>query len=361
MNVMLLAAGRSTRLGSLGLTLPKPLVPICGYPAIRFGLHAAARAGATRAVVNVFHRGDLVQAALGDGRALGLPIDYSVEEELLGTGGGLARARPLFGPGPVLVMNAKVVADLDLAALFAAHDQEAVAREAVTREAVAREAVARDTVAGGVVATMLLRDDPEPERWGAIGVDASGRVVSILEARSPRPAEGAVTARMFTGVHLLAPALLDRLRPVFSDVIRDAYVPALLAGETIRAVTLGGYFAEHSTPARYLAGNLALLRDPGLLRDPPGPLVGVHPAARIASSARIVAPVRIEAGAIIESDATVGPEVVVGSGARVAAGARVRRAVIWPDATAGAGIDLADAIVAAAQTVEVEAEVGVGG
>jgi mannose-1-phosphate guanylyltransferase len=240
-------------------------------------------------------------------------------------------------------MNAKVVADLDLAALFATH---------------AREAAARDTVAGGAVATMLLRDDPEPERWGAIGVDASGRVVSILEARSPRPAEGAVTARMFTGVHLLAPALLDRLRPVFCDVVRDAYVPALLAGETIRAVTLDGYFAEHSTPARYLAGNLALLRHPGLLREPPGPLVGVDPAARIAPSARIVAPVRIEAGAIIESGATVGPEVVVGSGARVAAGARLRRAVIWPDATAGAGIDLSDAIVAPAQTVEVEAGAG---
>ena len=65
-NVMLLAAGRSTRLGALGLAAPKPLVPVCGYPAIRFGLHAAARAGARRAVVNVFHRGDLVQAVLGD-------------------------------------------------------------------------------------------------------------------------------------------------------------------------------------------------------------------------------------------------------------------------------------------------------
>jgi len=329
MNVMLLAAGRSTRLGALGLALPKPLVPICGYPAIRFGLHAAARAGATRAVVNVFHRGDLVQAALGDGRALGLAIAYSVEEELLGTGGGLARARALFAPGPVLVMNAKVVADLDLAALVAVHG------------------------AGDAVATMLLRDDPEPQRWGAIGVDAGGRVVSILDAHSPRLPEGPVTLRMFTGVHLLAPALLDRLQPVFCDVIRDAYLPALLAGETIRAVTLGGYFAEHSTPERYLAGNLALLRDPGLLRDPPGPLVGVDQAAEIATSAQIISPVRIEADAVIATGATVGPDVVVGSGARIAAGAQVRRAVIWSGATVGAGIDLRDAIATPTQIVEI--------
>src|SRR5262249_45036205 len=120
-NVMLLAAGRSTRLGALGLALPKPLVPVCGVPAIGFGLHAPARAGARRAVVNVFHRGDLLQRAIGDGRAYGLEVAYSVEENLLGTGGGIAAARPLFAPGPVLVMNAKVVAELDLGALWAEH------------------------------------------------------------------------------------------------------------------------------------------------------------------------------------------------------------------------------------------------
>src|SRR6188508_1098021 len=107
---MLLAAGRSTRLGALGLAAPKPLVPVCGYPAIRFGLHAAARAGARRAVVNVFHRGDMVQTVLGERvvstSGTAIEIAYSVETELLGTGGGLAKARPLFGPGPLLVMNA---------------------------------------------------------------------------------------------------------------------------------------------------------------------------------------------------------------------------------------------------------------
>jgi mannose-1-phosphate guanylyltransferase len=332
-SVMLLAAGRSTRLGALGLTLPKPLVPICGHPAIAFGLGAAARAGARRAVVNVFHRGDLVQAALGDGGGLGIALDYAVEADLLGTGGGIANARALLGPGPALVMNAKVVADLDLPALLAAQAEEE-----------------------GAVATMLLRDDPDPQRWGAIGVDATGRVVSILDARSPRPPEGAVTLRMFTGVQVLAPALMDRLQPIFCDLIRDAYLPALRDGETIRASLLTGYFAEHSTPARYLAGNLALLRDPGLLRHPPGPLSGVDPGARLAAGARVVAPVRIAAGAEIEAGAEVGPDVVVDAGARVASGARVRRAVVWSGATATG--EVADAVVTTSGVVTVDAPTG---
>jgi mannose-1-phosphate guanylyltransferase len=323
MNVMLLAAGRSTRLGALGLALPKPLVPVCGYPAIRYGLHAAARAGARRIVINVFHRGDLVQATLGPRSPAGggdVELSYSVETELLGTGGGIAKARPLFGSGPVLVMNAKVVADVDVGGLWRAH------------------------AAGAAAATMLLRDDPDPRRWGAIATDATGRVVGILDARSPRPPEGPIREQMFTGIHVLAPALLDRLQPIVCDVIRDAYIPALLAGETIRAETLAGYFAEHSTPERYLAGNLALLHDPALLRDPPGPLVGVDRGARVAAGATVIGPVRVEAGAEIAAGATVGPDVVVGAGARVAAGAQIRRSVLWAGADVGPG-EIEDAVV----------------
>ncbi len=325
--VMLLAAGRSTRLGALGLALPKPLVPICGHPAITFGLHAAARAGAPRVVVNVFHRGDLVQAALG-ATWRGLAIQYTVESELLGTGGGVANAAAVLGPGAVLVMNAKVIADLDLPAFVAAHDAAASA-------------------------TMLLRDDPDPQRWGAIGVDATGRVVSILDARSPRPPEGAVTLRMFTGVQVLGPALRERLRPIFSDLIREAYIPALLDGETIRAVTLPGYFAEHSTPARYLAGNLALLRQPSLLRDPPGPLAGVDPTARIDLTARVIQPVRIAAGVEVGAGAQVGPDVVIDAGATVAPNAVLRRAVVWSGSVATG--ELADAVVTPAGIVPAEA------
>jgi mannose-1-phosphate guanylyltransferase len=95
-----------------------------------------------------------------------------------------------------------------------------------------------------------------------------------------------------------------------------------------------GYFAEHSTPERYLAGNFALLEHPEALPQAPGPLVGVDAGAVVDASARIVPPVRIAAGAVVEAGAEVGPLVVVSPAARVAAGAAIARAVVWPDATA---------------------------
>jgi NDP-sugar pyrophosphorylase family protein len=313
--VMLLAAGRSTRLGAIGSALPKPLVPICGYPAIRFGIEACARAGLRDVVVNLYHHGERISDALGDGGGLGVRVRYSPEVDLLGTGGGIARARALWGGGAVLVMNAKVVADVDLGAVIAAH------------------------AGAGAEATMVLRDDADARRWGAIHVDATGRVVGILDARSPIPAQGEVVERMFTGIHVVDRPILDRLRPVPSDVIRDAYIPALEAGARIAAVRLGGYFAEHSTPERYLAGNLALLRDPTLIPRPPGPLTGVDGGARVAPDAAVLPPCRVEAGATIEAGASIGPDVVVGAGARVAAGVRLRRAVVWAGAIAAASAD----------------------
>jgi NDP-sugar pyrophosphorylase family protein len=163
-------------------------------------------------------------------------------------------------------------------------------------------------------------------------------VVGILDARSPHPSVGLVVERMFTGIHVMEPPLLDRLRATPCDVIRDAYIPALEAGAHIAAQRLEGYFAEHSTPARYLAGNLDLLRDPGLIPYPPGPLIGVDPSARTVG-ATLHPPIRVGAQAIIEPGAEVGPEVVIGAGARVRAGARIRHAVVWADTIAGGDVD----------------------
>jgi len=307
---MILAAGRSTRLGPLGLALPKPLLPVCGYPAITYGIELCRRAGIDDIIVNLHHHGDKVGQTLTDGSRFGVHLRYSAEEELFGTGGALWKARYMFSPGPVLVLNGKVAADIDLQAVIAAH---------------------RDSPPG-TIATMVVREDPNPELWAPIGVGADGQVLSIRG--KSREGAGPVLPRMFTGIHVVEMPLLDRLPQGVSDIIGDAYIPALLAGDRIGSLIMHGYFAEHSTPERYLAGNLDLLENPTLLPQAPGPLVGVDPGAQVDGNARLRPPVRIAAGAVIEGGAVVGPSTVICSGARVAAGAEIVRSVVWPGATA---------------------------
>lgn len=312
MQAMILAAGRSTRLGSLGIALPKPLVPVCGYPAITYGIELCRRAGLTDIIVNLHHHGDKVGQTLSDGSRFGVRLRYSVEEELFGTGGGLWKARYMFSPGPVMVINGKVAADIDLNAVIAAHQR----------------------APAGTVATMVLREDPNPELWAPIGAREDGTVVTIRGKQSAAAGAGPVLPRMFAGIHIVEPVLLNRLPEGLSDVIGDAYIPALLAGDRIGSLTMKGYFAEHSTPERYLAGNIDLLTKPELLPQAPGPLVGVDGGAQVDPTAQIHAPVRIAAGAVVEAGAEVGPYTVVCGGGRVAAAAQISRSVVWPGATA---------------------------
>lgn len=314
---IILAAGFGTRLGTLSDERPKPLLPVCDVPLIRYAVALLVGHGVTEIAVNLHHRGDLIEAELGTGADLGAQIRYSREEVILGTGGGLRRMGDWLTEGgqPFLVVNGKILIDVDLAALLERH--------------------ARD----GAAATMVLRDAADADKWGAIHVDDAGRVTGILDQGAP-----ASFACMFTGVHVISPRLLDRLpEHGASDSIRQAYIPALLDGERISAVRYGGYFHEHSTPARYLEGNINALRGRARLRFPPGELTGVDPTAVVEEGAILLPPYRIGPGARVGARATVGPDAVVGRRAVVTEGARVTRAVLWPDTRADG--EVAGAIV----------------
>jgi NDP-sugar pyrophosphorylase family protein len=277
---------------------------MCDHALIRYPLALLAQAGIRRAAVNLHHLGEALVAELGD-QAQGVSLTYFRETTLLGTGGGLRNARAFLGEeGPFVVVNGKVVIDLDLEAVVRAH----------------RESGAR--------ATLVVRHVPDARRWGAITVEG-GRVVGILDRRAPDAGSTGGVDTMFTGVSILDPALLDRLPPGESCIIRQGLIPALHDGASIGAYVADGYFAEHSTPARYLAGNLDLLAG-AKLAVTPGALQGVDPAADVHPSAALLAPIRIAAGATVEAGARVGPGVVVGHGARVGRDVVVRESVLWP-------------------------------
>src|ERR1700761_6125148 len=99
LTVAILAGGLATRLRPLTDRTPKSLLPIGGRPFIWHQLELLRRQGARRIVLCLGHLGEQVQAAVGDGRALGLDIAHSFDgPTLLGTGGAIRRALPLLEP-----------------------------------------------------------------------------------------------------------------------------------------------------------------------------------------------------------------------------------------------------------------------
>ncbi len=301
---MLLCAGLGTRLGPLTVDRPKPMLPVCDLALVRYGVALLVGHGIRDIVVNQHHQGDTLERELGDGSAMGARIRYSHEPELLGTGGGIKKALPLLDPDdtdePILSMNGKLIFDLDVTALLAAYraDPEAIGM-------------------------MVVRRVPDAADWGAVKVeaDAAGR----LRVRDVF----AGGEHMFCGVHVTRPSVMRRLPDGDACSIRQGYLPWMHAGEPVAAFDAGDvYFAEHSTPERYLEGNLALLRG-ARLRHLPGPVRGVDVMAHVDSTAVIRHPVRIGAGAHVGERAVVGPDAVIGAHAVVDPGATVERAVVW--------------------------------
>jgi NDP-sugar pyrophosphorylase family protein len=306
---MLLCAGLGTRLGALSDQLPKPMLPVCDIPIVRYGIALLAGHGIRDIVINLHYRGDVIERELGDGSHLGVNIHYVHEAELLGTGGGLKNACSLLDPegtdAPFLSLNGKLIFDLDLHALLAAFER-----------------------AGDVMGMMVVRRVPDALDWGAVYVETELEVPRVCD----------IFGRgkyMFSGVHVTRPSVVQRLPDGEACMVRQGYLPWIREGRTVAAfVDDGGtFFAEHSTPARYLQSNLALVQG-ARLRCAPGALHGVHPSASIHSSAVIEPPVRIGAGAIIGEQAVVGPDAIIGAGAEIEPGARVTRAVVWRGARA---------------------------
>jgi len=103
-NAMVLAAGLGTRMRPLTDTLPKPLVKVAGKALIDHVLDRLADANVAKAVVNVHHMADQIEAHL-KGRTRPQIAISNERDLLLDTGGGVVKALPLLGAAPFFHMN----------------------------------------------------------------------------------------------------------------------------------------------------------------------------------------------------------------------------------------------------------------
>jgi MurNAc alpha-1-phosphate uridylyltransferase len=101
---MVMAAGLGKRMRPLTATRPKPLIPVAGKTLLDHTFDHLRAAGVKRAVVNVHYLADTLEGHLAS--IEGIDIVVSDERgELLETGGGLMKARPLLGDDPIYVVN----------------------------------------------------------------------------------------------------------------------------------------------------------------------------------------------------------------------------------------------------------------
>jgi MurNAc alpha-1-phosphate uridylyltransferase len=104
---MIMAAGFGTRMRPLTDDRPKPLVTVRGRTLLDHALDRLVEAGVTMVVINLHYRAQMVKDHLAARHDL--EIQYSMEEEILGTGGGVAKALPLFEDQAFFILNSDSV------------------------------------------------------------------------------------------------------------------------------------------------------------------------------------------------------------------------------------------------------------
>jgi len=198
MKAMILAAGEGTRLRPLTLNTPKVLLPVSGAPLIDYILRWLKHHGISEVAVNVHHLATAVCSYLGDGAHLGMKIVYSHEKTLLGTAGGVKRMKNFFD-GSFVVVYGDVLTDLDLSSMHRFHQD--------------RKAVA----------TLAIREMPNPWEVGVVEMDNGSRITGITE-KPPRGSEK--TNLSSGGIYILEKKVLDHVPSEgFSDFAYDPAFP----------------------------------------------------------------------------------------------------------------------------------------
>jgi NDP-sugar pyrophosphorylase family protein len=134
MHAIILAGGKGERLRPLTNDRPKGMVEICGRPILLYQLSWLRYHGVEDVTISCGYLAQVIQDSFDDGRALGLRIDYAVEPEPLGRGGGFRFAMETFTTDePIIGMNGDNITNLDLRELVERHrSAKALATDVLT-------------------------------------------------------------------------------------------------------------------------------------------------------------------------------------------------------------------------------------
>jgi NDP-sugar pyrophosphorylase family protein len=191
---------------------------------IEYTLGWVAAAGIRDVMINLHHKGDLIRRALGTGERFGLTISYSEEPVILGTGGGLKRVEWFFKDEPFLIVNADVLTALDPNVVIRVHAEHRPR------------------------ATLVVRRDPNAATFGALGLDAAGRIRRFLgRGAATEPLEDV----MFTGIHVLDPSVLAAIPVDQFSPITDEYIAIVERGEPLFGHLSDAAWIDIGTPERY--------------------------------------------------------------------------------------------------------------
>ncbi|MBI5839969.1 MAG: NTP transferase domain-containing protein [Chloroflexi bacterium] len=211
MRAVILAGGKGTRLAPYTTVLPKPLMPIGEMPILEIVLRRLAHYGIRDVTLAVGYLAELLMAYCGDGGKFGVKLDYSREEQPLGTAGPISLI-----PGlneTFLVMNGDLLTTVDYSDMLKYH----------------RERNAPATIA-------CYQRDVKID-LGVIELDADNWVTNYIEKPTYHYA-------VSMGIYIFEPAVLQYIRPNQRLDLPELVIKLMNEGQRVNVYKFNGYWLD---------------------------------------------------------------------------------------------------------------------
>ncbi len=222
MQALILAGGAGTRLRSVLAGLNKPMAPVAGRPFLEYLLLQLKKHEIDEVTLCVGYKADLIQSYFGMGNRWGMQVSYSYETDFLGTAGALKLAEDLIYEEGFFVMNGDSLFDIELRMLMHYHCNMKA------------------------TATLALAHVDDTQRYGTVGMNELGRIVSFIEKRQGNT-EGLING----GVYVFAREVLDFI-PKGQPVSLERDILPKLIGRGLYGLPLKGYFVDIGVPEDYM-------------------------------------------------------------------------------------------------------------
>ena len=217
---IILAGGFGTRLRTVLPNLPKPMAPINGRPFLEYLMDYWIRQGIGSFILSVGYMKDAIIEHFGR-LYRSVPVDYSLEEAPLGTGGALLVASRKL-TAPFLVLNGDTFFEVSLSSLTTFYKRNASE------------------------CSLSLFRAGEDQRFGGIVIDESNRI-TLFDAAKSLPGTLANG-----GVYLFSPSLMSRTRFIAGDMfsLEREFIPELLTlGVEVHGTEFSGRFIDIGVPS----------------------------------------------------------------------------------------------------------------
>ncbi len=182
MKTVLMAGGKGKRISSVASDIPKPMIKVEGVPVLEREIICLRDQGFTELILTVSHKASQIIEYFGDGKNLGVSIEYFIENQPLGNAGALFMLKDKL-TDPFLLLNADAVFDVDFNRFVAFHRSH-----------------------DGIV-TLFTHPNSHPYDSGVIVADQTGVVQQWFTKEDERPRW--YQNRVNAGLHVIDPKVLE--------------------------------------------------------------------------------------------------------------------------------------------------------